>query len=116
MRVLGLDQYLDKQHDASIYPEMKSTLEATFRTKTAQEWMDIMSQHDICAAPVRSMDEAAVDPHNVARQMVIEVDSPIGKVKQAGIAAEAQRHAGQGAKHFANYRPAHRRGAEIAWL
>ena len=88
MRVLGLDQYLDKQHDASIYPEMKSTLEATFRTKTAQEWMDIMSQHDICAAPVRSMDEAAVDPHNVARQMVIEVDSPIGKVKQAGIAAK----------------------------
>ncbi|HXU23137.1 MAG TPA: CaiB/BaiF CoA-transferase family protein [Tepidiformaceae bacterium] len=88
MRVLGLNQYLDKQHDAAIYPEMKATLEQTFRTKTAQEWMDIMSQHDICAAPVRSMDEAAVDPHNVARQMVIEVDSPIGKVKQAGIAAK----------------------------
>ena len=86
MRVLGLDQYLARQHDAAVYPEMKATLEATFRTKTAQEWMDIMSQHDICAAPVRSMDEAAVDPHNLARQMVIEVDSPIGKVKQTGIA------------------------------
>lgn len=86
MRVLGLEQYLGKQHDASIYPEMKATLESTFRTKTAQEWMDIMSQHDICAAPVRSMDEAAIDPHNMARQMVIEVDSPVGKVKQAGIA------------------------------
>ena len=29
-----------------------------------------------------------VDPHNLARQMIIEVDSPIGKVKQAGIAAK----------------------------
>ena len=86
MRVLGMDEFLDKQHDASVYPEMKAKMEAVFRTKSAQEWMDVMSQHDICAAPVRSMDEAAADPHNLAREMVIEVDSPIGKVKQAGIA------------------------------
>jgi len=86
MRVLGLAEFLDKQHDASVYPEMKAKMEAVFRTKSAQEWMDVMSQHDICAAPVRSMDEAALDPHNLARDMVIEVDSPIGKVKQAGIA------------------------------
>lgn len=86
MRVLGLDEFLDKQHDASVYPEMNAKMQAVFRTKSAQEWMDVMSQHDICAAPVRSMDEAAADPHNLAREMVIEVDSPIGKVKQAGIA------------------------------
>ncbi len=86
MRVLGLAEFLDKQHDASVYPEMKAKMEAVFRSKSAQEWMDVMSQHDICAAPVRSMDEAALDPHNLARDMVIEVDSPIGKVKQAGIA------------------------------
>jgi crotonobetainyl-CoA:carnitine CoA-transferase CaiB-like acyl-CoA transferase len=86
MRVLGLDEYLTRQHEAAIYPEMASKIAAVMRTKTAQEWMDIMSQHDICAAPVRSMDEAVADPHNVARGMVIEVDSPIGKVTQAGIA------------------------------
>ena len=88
MNVIGLPEYLGRQHESAIYPEMKGKLETIFRTKTAQAWMDIMSQHDICAAPVRSMDEAAEDPHNLARQMVIEVDSPIGKVKQAGIAAK----------------------------
>lgn len=86
MRVLGLDEFLGRQHESAIYEEMAEKIAAVMRTKTAQEWMDIMSRHDICAAPVRSMDEAAVDPHNVARGMVIEVDSPIGKVKQAGIA------------------------------
>ncbi len=88
MNVIGLPEYLGRQHDAAIFPEMKEKLTAAFRTKTAQEWMDIMSQHDICAAPVRAMDEAAEDPHNLARNMVIEVDSPMGKVKQAGIAAK----------------------------
>ena len=88
MSVIGLPEYLGRQHESAIHAEMKGKLEAIFRTKTAQEWMDIMSQHDICAAPVRAMDEAAADPHNLARQMVIEVDSPVGKVKQAGIAAK----------------------------
>ena len=86
MRVLGLDEFLEKQYDASCYADMAAKIAAVLKTKTAQQWMDIMSRHDICAAPVRAMDEAAVDPHNVARQMVIEVDSPVGKVKQAGIA------------------------------
>ncbi len=86
MKVLGLDEYLGRQHEAAIYPEMAERIAGVMKTKTAQEWMDVMSQYDICAAPVRSMDEAVADPHNVARQMVIEVDSPIGKVKQAGIA------------------------------
>jgi crotonobetainyl-CoA:carnitine CoA-transferase CaiB-like acyl-CoA transferase len=86
MRVLGLDEFLTRQYDNSCYEDMAAKIAAVMRTKTAQEWMDIMSQYDICAAPVRSMDEAAVDPHNIARGMVIELDSPVGKVKQAGIA------------------------------
>jgi crotonobetainyl-CoA:carnitine CoA-transferase CaiB-like acyl-CoA transferase len=86
MRVLGLEQYLGRQQESAIYPEMAEKIAGVMKTKTAQEWMDLMSQYDICAAPVRSMDEAVDDPHNRARNMVIEVDSPIGKVKQAGIA------------------------------
>jgi crotonobetainyl-CoA:carnitine CoA-transferase CaiB-like acyl-CoA transferase len=67
---------------------MKAKWESIFRTKTADEWMAIMSQRDICAAPVLEMDRVATDPHNLARGMVIEVDSPIGKVKQVGIGAK----------------------------
>jgi alpha-methylacyl-CoA racemase len=86
--VLGTTEYLEQQHDASIYPEMRERWAGIFRTKTADEWMAIMSQHDICAAPVMEMDRAASDPHNTARGMVIEVDSPIGKVKHIGVGAK----------------------------
>jgi crotonobetainyl-CoA:carnitine CoA-transferase CaiB-like acyl-CoA transferase len=83
-RVLGVEEFLTRQHDASCYPEMKAKYEAVFKTKTADEWMTIMSRHDICAAPVLEMDRVVTDPHNLARGMVVEVDSPIGKVKQIG--------------------------------
>jgi formyl-CoA transferase len=47
-----------------------------------------MSKYDICAATVLEMENAVTNPHNVARNMVIEVDSPIGKVQQIGVAAK----------------------------
>lgn len=86
VRVMGLDEYLGRQYDSAAYPEMFEKYAAVFKTKTADEWMQIMSQYDICAAPVLEMENVVKDPHNLARQMVIEVDSPVGKVKQVGIA------------------------------
>jgi crotonobetainyl-CoA:carnitine CoA-transferase CaiB-like acyl-CoA transferase len=86
--VLGVPEYLERQYDSAIYGEMKAKYEEVFRTKTADEWMEIMSQYDICAAPVLEMENVVTDPHNVAREMVIEVDSPVGKVKQVGIGAK----------------------------
>jgi crotonobetainyl-CoA:carnitine CoA-transferase CaiB-like acyl-CoA transferase len=86
--VLGTTEYLERQHDSSVYPEMQAAWAGIFETKTADEWMAIMSQHDICAAPVMEMDRAVSDPHNRARGMVVEVDSPIGKVKQIGVGAK----------------------------
>lgn len=85
-RVLGLDEYLGRQHDASLYPEMAEKYRAKFAEKTADEWMGIMSQYDICAAPVLEMENVVTNEHNLARKMVVEVDSPVGKVKQVGIA------------------------------
>jgi crotonobetainyl-CoA:carnitine CoA-transferase CaiB-like acyl-CoA transferase len=50
--------------------------------------MAIMSQYDICAATVLEMEQVVTNPHNVARGMVVEVDSPLGPVKQIGVAAK----------------------------
>ena len=44
-----------------------------------------MSRFDICAAPVLEMENVVTNEHNVARGMVIELDSPVGKVKQIGV-------------------------------
>ena len=87
-RVLGTEEYLERQHDQSVYPEMKAKWDGIFKTRTADEWMDVMSQYDICAAPVLEMDRVVTDPHNLARGMVVEVDSPVGKVKQIGVGAK----------------------------
>jgi len=87
-RVLGCEEFLGKQFDTSAYPAMREKFAAVFRTKTADEWIAIMSQYDICAAPVLEMERVVEDPHNLARGMVVEVESPVGKVKQIGIGAK----------------------------
>lgn len=83
--VLGLEQYKGRQFDQASWPEQKAAIAATMATKTADEWFAIMSQHDICAAPVLEMENVVRDPHNLARGMVVDVDSPIGRVQHIGI-------------------------------
>lgn len=85
VETLGIPEYAGRQFDQGSWPEQKQRIAEIMRTKTADEWMAIMSQKDICAAPVLEMENVAADPHNQARGMVVEVDSPIGKVKQVGI-------------------------------
>ena len=68
------DPEFDDQMDWSKWPELGRTLAAIFRTKTRDEWCDIMEGTDACFAPVLSFDEAMAHPHNVARQMFVEVE------------------------------------------
>lgn len=84
-RVLGTEEFLGRQHESAAHPEMQAKWTAIFETKTADEWMGIMSKYDICAAPVLEMENVVTNPHNLARGMVVEIDSPVGKVKQIGI-------------------------------
>jgi crotonobetainyl-CoA:carnitine CoA-transferase CaiB-like acyl-CoA transferase len=84
--ILGIEEMRTEQFNQARWPEFKEKVGAVMKTKTADEWMTIMSQHDICAAPVLEMENVATNPHNLARKMVVEVDSPIGKVKQIGVA------------------------------
>ena len=67
-------------------PRSRRTLRSGFSRRTRDEWFEILKQTDICVGPVYSLDEALKDPHNLAREMVVEVDHPtLGKVKTLGI-------------------------------
>lgn len=68
-RVAGLadDADFDAQHDRAKWDMLKDKLTALFKSKTRAEWDALMEHTDICYAPVLTMSEAAMHPHNVAR-------------------------------------------------
>jgi crotonobetainyl-CoA:carnitine CoA-transferase CaiB-like acyl-CoA transferase len=85
-RALGREDFIGLQFDSSKRDEVFAHFRKEFKTKTRDEWFEVLKQTDICVAPVYSLDEALADPHNLARDMVVEVDHPeAGKAKQVGI-------------------------------
>jgi len=60
------------QQDAAGWPALKERMTALFLTKTRDQWCALMEDSDICFAPVLSLREAPLHPHNVARGTFIE--------------------------------------------
>jgi alpha-methylacyl-CoA racemase len=71
---LGLDaDALPHQMDRSQWPDMKQRFEALFKTKTRDQWCELLEQTDVCFAPVLTMPEAAAHPHARHRESFVEV-------------------------------------------
>ncbi|WP_334143864.1 CaiB/BaiF CoA transferase family protein [Rhabdothermincola sp.] len=66
---LGLadDPSMPRQHDRSQWPAMKERFAEIFRTRTRDEWCELLEGTDACFAPVLSMAEAPHHPHNEHR-------------------------------------------------
>jgi alpha-methylacyl-CoA racemase len=64
---------LPHQMDRSGWDSLKARLEEIFRSKTRDEWCEIIEGSDVCFAPVLSMTEAQRHPHIRARQTFVEV-------------------------------------------
>jgi alpha-methylacyl-CoA racemase len=78
LRLTGLEgEELPFQHDKSQWPAMKERLAGIFRTKSRAEWCDLMEGTDVCFAPVLSMGEAPLHPHNVHRGTFVELDGAV---------------------------------------
>jgi len=74
IRLTGIeDPDFQNQMDVTKWPELKEKITQVFKSKTRQEWCDIMEGTDVCFAPVLSFDEAINHPHNVARKTFVEV-------------------------------------------
>jgi crotonobetainyl-CoA:carnitine CoA-transferase CaiB-like acyl-CoA transferase len=85
-RAMGREDFLPHQYDRSKRDEVFASFRQAFKTKTRDEWFEVLTQTDICVAPVYDLGEALSDPQNLARGMVVEVDHPeLGRVKQVGI-------------------------------
>ncbi|MFU8817742.1 MAG: CaiB/BaiF CoA transferase family protein [Pseudomonadales bacterium] len=62
------------QMDPSRWPELKAELTEVFKTRTRDQWCEIMEGSDVCFAPVLSIFEAPDHPHNKARNSFVEID------------------------------------------
>ncbi len=71
---LGFDlDELPAQMDRSSWPGTKERFAALFKTKSRDEWSELLEGSDACFAPVLSMAEAPGHPHLRARNTFVEI-------------------------------------------
>lgn len=75
LQLCGIDDpAFGKQMDKTRWPEMKEKLATLFKGKTRGEWCALLEGTDACFAPVLDWNEATRHPHNVARDVFVEID------------------------------------------
>jgi alpha-methylacyl-CoA racemase len=81
---LGLDRERFAPHgfrlgpmDTRRWPELKAELAEVFRSRTRDEWCELLEGTDACFAPVLGLSEAPAHPHNAARGTFVEIDGVV---------------------------------------
>jgi crotonobetainyl-CoA:carnitine CoA-transferase CaiB-like acyl-CoA transferase len=88
-RALGREDLIPHEFNPDKRAEIHAFFTDTFKTKTRDEWFEILSKTDICVGRMLTLDEVADDPQVRARKMIVELDAPgQGKVKQVGISVK----------------------------
>lgn len=85
-RLLSCEEFVPHQFDeGEKRDEMFRFFSDKFKTKTRNEWVELLMYADTCFAPVLGIDEVEFDPQLIARQMILESDHPTaGRLKQIG--------------------------------
>jgi alpha-methylacyl-CoA racemase len=73
---LGLADAPDRG-DPRNWPELRAVLSARFKDRTRDEWAAVFAGSEACVEPVLSLNEAAADPHLVARGTYLTGDGII---------------------------------------
>jgi crotonobetainyl-CoA:carnitine CoA-transferase CaiB-like acyl-CoA transferase len=84
-RTLGCENFIPHQTDPEKAGEIKAYFERKFLSRTRDAWFEVLSKADIPVSKVYALDELSEDPQLKHRQMIVEVDSGKGKIRQAGI-------------------------------
>ena len=74
LKKLGIeDEEFQAQNDPASWPDLRTRLEDVFKTRSRDDWCELLENTDVCFAPVLTMEEAPDHPHNAARQTFVEV-------------------------------------------
>ncbi len=88
-QVIGLEKYATEEFTSNNIMESRDEIrfafDVAFRTKTTDEWLEILLQKDIWCSQVNTFDEMVKDPQIEHNQMIMEIDHPtVGKIKTTG--------------------------------
>jgi len=85
-RLVGREDMIERQSDASAWPAFEEHLDGFFRRKTRDEWFAELRDVELCIAPVLDLGEALGNEHQQARGMTVSVeDASLGTVQQVGV-------------------------------
>jgi len=94
-KVIGREDLLEEERFASIAlrlahrAELQEALEATFKQKPKDHWVETLLAHGIPAGPILSYPEAFGSEHAKVRGMRMEIDHPVeGRVPNIGFAVK----------------------------
>ena len=75
MRRLGLDDVdTARQYRTQDWPGLRAKVAERIKTRSRDAWCQLLEGSDACVAPVLSLAEAPLHPHNQARGNFVEVD------------------------------------------
>ena len=77
--ILEMTDYAALQYDDERRHEIIQAMRVTFKSKTLDEWEEILGDLDICWGRVRSLSDVLIDPLFQEREMVVEVSGNDGK-------------------------------------
>jgi CoA:oxalate CoA-transferase len=66
--------------------ELKIILDAVFKVKTINEWMEALEAAGVPCAPINTVDKVINDPQIKAREMIVDLEHPVaGQMKVPGV-------------------------------
>ena len=68
------DKAFDEQLDQEAWPLKRQKMETIFKTKSREQWCEILEGTDVCFAPVLNLEEAPAHPHNKERNTFVNFD------------------------------------------
>ncbi|MBV2235411.1 MAG: CoA transferase [Sterolibacterium sp.] len=75
-RLLDCEEFCGSQYDAAQQEAMRAAFAARFKTKSRDEWVELLAGADTCTAPVLSIAEVTQNEHLRARQTFMQARHP----------------------------------------
>ncbi|HKA52735.1 MAG TPA: CoA transferase [Candidatus Binatia bacterium] len=89
-------RFASRESRAANDAALNKLLEERFRAKTATEWLALLAEHDVLAAPVYTYKDLFDDPQVAVNDMVVTQDHPVaGPVRVIGIPVKLARTPGR---------------------